>query len=76
MKKTLLEHHYELRIESLRDDPSVDYCKYSSPSSSWRKSMVGNTCVNGSASTSKCRTSTPPNWKNLQFLFRDVVLKF
>ena len=24
MKKTLLEHHYELRIESLRDDPRVD----------------------------------------------------
>ena len=23
MKKTLLEHHYELRIDSLRDDPSV-----------------------------------------------------
>jgi len=28
MKKTLLEHHYGLRIESLRDDPSVDYSKY------------------------------------------------
>jgi hypothetical protein len=28
MKKTLLEHHYELRIESLRDDPSVNYSKY------------------------------------------------
>lgn len=28
MKKTLLEHHYEFRIESLRDDPSVDYSKY------------------------------------------------
>jgi hypothetical protein len=28
MKKTLLEHHYELRIESLRDDPSVNYAKY------------------------------------------------
>jgi len=27
MKKTLLEHHYELRIESLRDDPRVDYSK-------------------------------------------------
>jgi hypothetical protein len=27
MKKTLLEHHYELRIESLRDDPSVNYQK-------------------------------------------------
>jgi hypothetical protein len=27
MKKTLLEHHYELRIESLRDDPSVNYDK-------------------------------------------------
>jgi hypothetical protein len=27
MKKTLLEHHYELRIESLRDDYSVDYAK-------------------------------------------------
>jgi hypothetical protein len=24
MKKTLLEHHYELRIESLRDDPRVN----------------------------------------------------
>jgi hypothetical protein len=28
MKKTLLEHHYELRIESLRDDPRVDYSKF------------------------------------------------
>ncbi len=28
MKKTLLEHHYELRIESLRDDPSVNCSKY------------------------------------------------
>jgi len=28
MKKTLLEHHYEFRIESLRDDPRVDYSKY------------------------------------------------
>jgi hypothetical protein len=28
MKKTLLEHHYELRIESLREDPNVDYSKY------------------------------------------------
>ena len=27
MEKTLLEHHYELRIESLRDDPSVNYQK-------------------------------------------------
>jgi hypothetical protein len=27
MKKTLLEHHYEIRIESLRDDPSVNYDK-------------------------------------------------
>jgi hypothetical protein len=27
MKKTLLEHHSELRIESLRDDPSVNYEK-------------------------------------------------
>jgi len=27
MKKTLLEHHYELRIESLRDDPSVNFEK-------------------------------------------------
>jgi hypothetical protein len=27
MKKTLLEHHYELRIDSLRDDSSVDYDK-------------------------------------------------
>lgn len=27
MKKTLLEHHYELRIESLRDDPRVNYQK-------------------------------------------------
>jgi hypothetical protein len=24
MKKTLLEHHYDLRIEALRDDPSVN----------------------------------------------------
>jgi len=28
MKKTLLEHHYELRIESLRDDPRTDYSKF------------------------------------------------
>jgi hypothetical protein len=28
MKKTLLEHHYELRIESLRDDPRIDYSRY------------------------------------------------
>lgn len=27
MKKTLLEHHYELRIESLKDDPNVNYGK-------------------------------------------------
>ena len=27
MKKALLEHHYELRIESLRDDPNVNYSK-------------------------------------------------
>jgi hypothetical protein len=27
MKMTLLEHHYKLRIESLRDDPRVDYSK-------------------------------------------------
>jgi hypothetical protein len=27
MKKALLEHHYEFRIESLRDDPSVNYEK-------------------------------------------------
>jgi hypothetical protein len=27
MKKTLLEHHYELRIESLRDDPGINYEK-------------------------------------------------
>ena len=27
MKKTLLERHYELRIESLRDDSIVDYTK-------------------------------------------------
>jgi hypothetical protein len=27
MKKTLLEHHYELRIESLRDDPAINYEK-------------------------------------------------
>jgi hypothetical protein len=27
MKKTLLEHHYELRIESLRDDPIADYAE-------------------------------------------------
>jgi hypothetical protein len=27
MKKTLLEHHSELRIESLLDDPSVNYEK-------------------------------------------------
>ena len=27
MKKTLLEHHYELRIESLRDDPGANYQK-------------------------------------------------
>lgn len=25
MKKTLLEHHYELRIESLRDDPRMNF---------------------------------------------------
>ena len=25
--KTLLEYHYELRIESLRDDPRVNYAK-------------------------------------------------
>jgi hypothetical protein len=25
--KTLLEHHYELRIEALRDDPRVNYAK-------------------------------------------------
>jgi hypothetical protein len=25
MKKTLLEHHYELRIQSLRDDPRVNF---------------------------------------------------
>jgi hypothetical protein len=28
MKKTLLEHHYELRIDSLRDDPRVNYSQY------------------------------------------------
>ena len=28
MKKTLLELHYQLRIESLQDDPSVNYSKY------------------------------------------------
>ncbi len=27
MEKTLLEHHYELRIEALRDDPRVNYAK-------------------------------------------------
>jgi hypothetical protein len=27
MKKTLLEHHYELRIELLRDDSIADYAK-------------------------------------------------
>ena len=27
MKKTLLEHHYALRIESLRDDPIAGYAK-------------------------------------------------
>jgi hypothetical protein len=27
MKKTLLEHHYELRIESLRDDSNINYAK-------------------------------------------------
>ena len=27
MEKTLLEHHYELRIELLRDDPNVNYGK-------------------------------------------------
>jgi hypothetical protein len=27
MKKTLLEHHYELRIESLRDDPRINCSK-------------------------------------------------
>lgn len=26
-EKTLLEHHYELRIESLKDDPRVNYAK-------------------------------------------------
>lgn len=26
-EKTLLEHHYELRIEALRDDPRVNYAK-------------------------------------------------
>jgi len=25
MKKTLLEHHYELRVESLRDDPRMHF---------------------------------------------------
>lgn len=25
MKKTLLEHHYELRVESLRDDPRMNF---------------------------------------------------
>lgn len=25
MKKTLLEHHYALRIETLRDDPTVSF---------------------------------------------------
>ncbi|MBI5580349.1 MAG: hypothetical protein HY895_14445 [Deltaproteobacteria bacterium] len=27
MKKTLLEHHYELRIGTLQDDPSVNHAK-------------------------------------------------
>jgi hypothetical protein len=27
MEKTLLEHHYSLRIESLRDDPAVNYAQ-------------------------------------------------
>ena len=27
MKKTLLEHHYEFRIESLRDDSIADYAE-------------------------------------------------
>lgn len=26
-EKTLLEHHYELRIGALQDDPRVDYAK-------------------------------------------------
>jgi hypothetical protein len=26
-KKTLLEHHYELRIEALKDDPRFNYSK-------------------------------------------------
>jgi hypothetical protein len=28
MKKTLLEYHFEFRIESLRDDPGINYSKY------------------------------------------------
>jgi hypothetical protein len=28
MKKTLLEHHFEFRIESLRDVPGINYSKY------------------------------------------------
>jgi len=27
MKKTLLEHHYELRIESLKDDSIADFAE-------------------------------------------------
>lgn len=28
MEKTLLEHHYEFRIASLRDDPGANYKNY------------------------------------------------
>jgi hypothetical protein len=34
MKMTLLEHHSELRIKSLRDDPSANYENASSLSNS------------------------------------------
>ena len=51
MKKTLLEHHYELRIESLRDDPNIDYSKclvtveYLTKKLGW-KHMCERECIN------------------------------